>query len=116
MRRGLPEYSNRSGSMCGRTSAGHLEESSQQAAPKRCEPHVHLERMMIRLSVAALLAVVLASSLAAQGGSPQSGSTSFGSACERIASLALADTTITAADTVSGPSFTPPGARGNATL
>ena len=71
---------------------------------------------MIRFSVAAVLAVVLASSLAAQGGSAQGGSTSVGNACERVASLALADTTITAAETIAGPSFTPPGARGNATL
>jgi len=66
---------------------------------------------MIRLSVATLLAVVLASSLAAQGGSPSAGST-----CERIASLALADTTITRAETISGSSFTPPDARENSTL
>ena len=66
---------------------------------------------MIRLSVATLLAVVLASSLAAQGGSPSAGST-----CERIASLVLADTTVTRAETISGPSFTPPDAREGSTL
>src|SRR6187399_388948 len=68
---------------------------------------------MIRLSIATLLAVViaLASSLAAQGRSSSAGST-----CERIASLALPDTTITASETISGPSFTPPDARGGSTL
>ncbi len=65
----------------------------------------------MRLSVATLLAVALASSLAAQGGSSPAGNT-----CDRIASLALPDTTITATETISGPSFTPPGERGNATL
>jgi len=64
---------------------------------------------MTRLPAALAVAAALAVSLAAQTAEiPHARS---GSSCAGLATLALADTTITAAETVTGPSFPPEGGR-----
>jgi feruloyl esterase len=65
---------------------------------------------MTRFLLAATVAVALASTLAAQAQSSSPAATTS-AACERLASLALPDTTITRAEVANGPSFTPPAGR-----
>ena len=59
---------------------------------------------MIRILAGATFAFLLAATLVAQAPTPPS-------ACDRLGTLALPDTTITRAETVAGPGFTPPGGR-----
>ena len=59
---------------------------------------------MIRILAGATFVFLLAATLVAQAPAPPS-------ACDRVATLALPDTTITRAETVAGPGFTPPGGR-----
>jgi feruloyl esterase len=70
---------------------------------------------MMRLSRAAGLAFIFSWALvvAVNGQTTERVSSS---SCGRLASLALPDTTITAAENVAGPSFTPPGGRAIANL
>jgi feruloyl esterase len=67
---------------------------------------VRMSRMM-RLLTGAVLAVVVAASLAAQ--SSETAARSAAGSCSALAGLALPETTITAAEAIAGPSFTPPG-------
>jgi feruloyl esterase len=64
---------------------------------------------MTRLFAAVTLATAVAVSLGAQ--TAETPRPTGGASCATLASIALPDTTITAADEVNGPSFTPPGAR-----
>jgi len=66
---------------------------------------------MTRLFVAIVFAVTLASSLFAQVEGARSED-----ACSKLTALSLTDTTVTAAERVAGPSFTPPSGRALANL